>query len=106
MDHDDRTPGEVAATLCTEIAGDINCLGLKGERYGREGSLIHRYGDDYISFLLVCFDVSVRLGNLCQRIAPINDRPDRSRLNQPFEGQQIVGRITGRPRNDPLAASL
>ena len=49
------------------------------------GFVVMRHSYDYISRLLPCFDIAVRLGNLFQRIASIYDRFNLSRLNKLFE---------------------
>ena len=41
--------------------------------------------DDYLSSGVSRFDVTVRLGNLLQRIASINDRSNLPRLDELFE---------------------
>ena len=48
--------------------------------------LVHR--DDDIPLFVSCVDIPVRLGNLFQRIASINNRLKMSRFHQLFEKQQ------------------
>lgn len=45
------------------------------------------HGDDDISLLVPLIDVPVRLDNLFQRIAPVDDRFELARFNQVFEEQ-------------------
>ena len=47
----------------------------------------HSYDD--ISLLVSSFDIPMSLGNLLQWIAPIDDRPQLSRLNELFEEDEI-----------------
>ena len=51
--------------------------------------MLHRYYD--ISLLTPGVDVAVGLGDLLERIAPINDRLEFSRLSQLRQEAQILG---------------
>jgi hypothetical protein len=46
-----------------------------------------RHSDDDISLFVPFFDIPVRLDDLFQRIAPINDHSDFSRFNQFFDAK-------------------
>lgn len=50
-------------------------------------------GYHHIPFFLPCFDISVCLNNLIQRITPINDGFYRPCLDQFFEPEQVFGCI-------------
>ena len=58
------------------------------------GALGH--GDDYVAALVPLLDVRVGLGDLLQRIAPVNDRPDLPGLDEFFEEDKVLGTPTSR----------
>jgi hypothetical protein len=55
--------------------------------------MLHR--DDDISLFVPVFDISVSLGHLLQRVAPIDNGLQFSRLNQPSEENQVFDLLTG-----------
>src|SRR5512136_2904198 len=69
-------------SLVAKIGADI------GQLYNAPAWPSHcaSHRDDDISLLVSCFDISVSLGHLFKRIAPINNRFCLPCLNQLFEG--------------------
>lgn len=64
-------------------------------------------GHYYMSLFLTRFDIPVSLGNLFQRIAPVDNRFDLSGLNKAFEESEVFSIFTyspQRPEDDPLIA--
>ena len=51
--------------------------------------VVLRHRDDNIALFAPGFDVSMRLGGLFKRIAPINDRLDLSGLNKILEEDEV-----------------
>ena len=73
------------------------------------GSIVMLQSYDDISLLAPGVDVAVSLGDLLERIAPINDRSEFSRLSQPREKTEAVilafgGQISS-PSMDLMRAS-
>ena len=54
------------------------------------GFVVIFHSDDYIPLLVPCFDIPVSLGHLVQRIAPIDDRFDLSRLDKLADEGKIL----------------
>lgn len=80
-------PGKRLQQIAQSSAGEPGRVGGEGWISGRPMTF---HNDDYISFFIACFDIAVRLGGLLQKIAPIYDRFNFSRLNQRFEVKQII----------------
>ena len=56
------------------------------------------HSDDDISLFMPLFDIAVRLGDLLQRINPVYDRFDLSRLDQLCEEDKIFDLLTCWPQ--------
>ena len=59
--------------------------------------VVARHGDYYISRFLPWFNIAMSLGNLFQRIASVDDRFYRFRLNKLFEENQLFGFLGANP---------
>jgi hypothetical protein len=64
----------------------------RGGRHGRLSAVVVlRHSDDDVALLVSLVDIPMRLGDLFQRIAPIDDRFYLSRLNELFEEDETFG---------------
>jgi hypothetical protein len=64
------------------------------ERNALSGFVAMLHRDDYISLFVTCFDITVRLDDLFQRIASINDRFYLPRLNELCKKDKIFDFLT------------
>src|SRR6266436_6708983 len=72
------------------IMATTNPTKMSIEKKARPVISIPSNGQNDVSHLLLGFDVSCRLDHVLQRVAPIDDRPVRSRLDELLEEEHVL----------------